>query len=169
MPEFLTERFADEDMEKLPIICGHPKADPYALPRVHHAMSEIFPSKNMVILENKECEMAKYVHNCFGALKVTYFNGVYKECERLGIDYQNVLSGARVTPFIERYHTQVPGPDGSYGFAGKCFPKDLVAFIGFLGNRSFRLMMENVFLLNRFYRGEKVYQADQNFKELTPE
>ena len=26
-------------------------------------------------------------------------------------------------------HTQVPGPDGLYGFGGTCFPKDLSALI----------------------------------------
>jgi UDPglucose 6-dehydrogenase len=26
-------------------------------------------------------------------------------------------------------HTQVPGPDGFYGFGGACFPKDTVALL----------------------------------------
>ena len=31
-------------------------------------------------------------------------------------------------------HTRVPGPDGDYGFGGKCFPKDINAFIKYADN-----------------------------------
>jgi len=32
-------------------------------------------------------------------------------------------------PRIGKSHNQVPGPDGSFGFGGTCFPKDTSAFI----------------------------------------
>ena len=28
-------------------------------------------------------------------------------------------------------HTKVPGPDGEFGFGGKCFPKDLNSFTSY--------------------------------------
>ena len=30
--------------------------------------------------------------------------------------------------YINDVHTQVPGPDGQFGYGGKCFPKDVDAF-----------------------------------------
>ena len=29
--------------------------------------------------------------------------------------------------YINDTHTQVPGPDGKFGYGGKCFPKDVNA------------------------------------------
>ena len=31
--------------------------------------------------------------------------------------------------WVNPMHTMVPGPDGKFGFGGKCFPKDMSAFI----------------------------------------
>lgn len=118
MPEFLTERIATAEMLRLPILTGCNDTD---------LMTEIFPDKDILMVSNKEAELAKYAHNCFGALKVNYFNIVNEMCERLNLNYINVLEGVLMSGFINDPHTQVPGPDGLYGFGGKCFPKDVEA------------------------------------------
>jgi len=38
-----------------------------------------------------------------------------------------MLSSGRINPM----HTLVPGIDGKVGFGGKCFPKDINAFINY--------------------------------------
>src|SRR6185503_5957212 len=72
--------------------------------------------------------------NCFGAVKINYFNAIYSLCKKMGANYYNVLAGAMTPGFIEVTHTQVPGPDGRFGFGGHCLPKDLTAFIGCLAD-----------------------------------
>jgi UDPglucose 6-dehydrogenase len=36
-------------------------------------------------------------------------------------------------------HTQVPGPDGYYGFGGACFPKDTEALLKYSEDRGINL------------------------------
>jgi UDPglucose 6-dehydrogenase len=80
-PEFLTQRDADSDMYRLPILTSCEDMD---------YMSHIFPLKAIYTMKHTECEMAKYTHNCFGAMKVGFFNVIYEQCEKLGIDYKEV-------------------------------------------------------------------------------
>ena len=98
MPEFLTERTYIEDFRRQPMVF------------------------------TGEEEITKYAHNVFGAYKVTYFNCVADYCRRLGADYQRVQRGCLLSGYINDMHTFVPGPDGKYGYGGKCFPKDVNAF-----------------------------------------
>lgn len=123
LPEFLTERTCDADFEEQPILAGTAGSL-----MAHAKLCLIFDKKTVHPVLNKEAELAKYTHNCFGALKVTYFNSIYQFCTRLGISYENVLKGALLSGYINKPHTQVPGPDGKFGYGGKCFPKDMEAF-----------------------------------------
>ena len=125
LPEFLTERKAQSDALSLPIL---------ATERGAWYLSRIFPGKKLIIVGgNKEAEMVKYVHNSFAAMKVGFFNTVYQACENENIKFTRVVNAAcDVTGFIEKTHTQVPGPDGKFGFGGKCLGKDLLAFVYFL-------------------------------------
>lgn len=123
MPEFLTERTADADLAKSKVLVGG------GLERKDPLFEHLFARhKEIIRMSNTEAEMAKYAHNCFGALKVTFFNHIYKICKDRKLDYQNVLHGTLASGYINRDHTQVPGPDGHMGFGGTCFPKDLKAF-----------------------------------------
>ena len=36
--------------------------------------------------------------------------------------------GCLLSGYINDVHTFVPGPDGKFGYGGKCFPKDVNAF-----------------------------------------
>ena len=63
----------------------------------------------------------------FGAMKVTYFNVIHKICRQVGANFDNVKAGAFLTGYIEKQHTLVPGPDGKFGFGGKCFPENVSA------------------------------------------
>jgi UDPglucose 6-dehydrogenase len=38
-------------------------------------------------------------------------------------------------------HTMVPGPDGDFGFGGKCFPKDINAMIKFIESNNVEPVM----------------------------
>lgn len=126
MPEFLTERTAENDVFSQGIICGEPTN------LIRPLVERIFLRKNILFMKNQEAEMAKYAHNCFGAYKVMYFNIIYEACKKFSLNYDVVREGVLMSGYIDKNHTRVPGPDLRRGYGGKCFPKDLAAFIGFL-------------------------------------
>ena len=118
MPEFLTERTAVNDFHNQPMIFTGDV----------ELLEKIFVNKPHIKMTSLEAEITKYAHNVFGALKVTYFNGIYDYCKRNGADYNKVQQGVLLSGYINRTHSDVPGPDGKLGYGGKCFPKDVNAF-----------------------------------------
>jgi nucleotide sugar dehydrogenase len=152
MPEFLTERHALADMMDQDVLVGGRNTITY-----EHMMlvERVFKDKKLHWMTNAEAELAKYTHNAFAAMKVNYFNTVYQACLKLELDYEKVLEGARISGFIERTHTKVPGPDGYYGYGGKCLPKDLKALIGFLDDNQLpTTSLKGVEVENLLYRGD---------------
>jgi len=129
-PEFLTARIADQEMQRLPILVGECNSD---------LIFNIFPNKGITIVNNKAAELAKFAHNCFGAMKVTYFNMIYNLAQDLDVDYEQVLNGVLISGFINEFHTQVPGPDGSLGYGGACFPENMEAFNNYLEKKEYYL------------------------------
>lgn len=118
MPEFLTERTHIEDFENQKMIfTGH-----------EDLLGKIFVGKEHICMPPLEAELAKYMHNVFGAYKVTYFNACCDYCKRIGADWDLVREGMLLSGYINDTHTYVPGPDGKFGYGGKCFPKDVDAF-----------------------------------------
>ena len=72
--------------------------------------------------------MIKYVHNCFGALKVSFFHEIFETCQKERISYREMLRLLlQITDHIGKTYT-TPFLDGKPGFGGACFPKDVKAF-----------------------------------------
>ena len=142
MPEFLTERTYIEDFKWQPMVF----TDDIEL------LKKIFPGKKHIDMTSAEAEMVKYAHNVFGALKVTYFNCIYDICKKEGLDYQKVREGVLGSTYINDVHTQVPGPDGKYGYGGKGFPKDVDAFEKLYRDEPIGMLLNPVRVLNRIFR-----------------
>lgn len=51
-----------------------------------------------------------------------------------GADWEVAIEGLLSSGWVNQMHTKVPGPDGNLGFGGKCFPKDINAFINHAEN-----------------------------------
>ena len=115
MPEFLTERTHIEDFKKQTMV----------FTGAHELLTKIFVGKKFTVMTPLEAELTKYMHNVFGAYKVTYFNACREYCEQMGADWRKVHTGILLSGYINDTHTYVPGPDGKYGYGGKCFPKDV--------------------------------------------
>ncbi len=146
MPEFLTERTAYEDFCSQPMIfTGETEL-----------LKKIFIDKKYIEMNNIEAEITKYSHNVFGALKVTYFNGIYELCEKYGCDYKKVQEGTLSSGYINKSHTDVPGPDGQFGYGGKCFPKDVNAFCEFVNGSKLQTLLSDTIEANSVYRKGKV-------------
>ena len=75
-------------------------------------------------------EMIKYAANLFLASKISFFNEIYMVCQKLGLDPKVVSEAASLDPRIGKY-----GTCGGLPFGGKCFPKDLHAFISYAKSR----------------------------------
>lgn len=87
-------------------------------------------------------EMAKYTHNLFLATKVGFMNEMYRACEKIGANYDNVIEFALSQDRIGANHTKVPN-DGNFGFGGMCFPKDIQAFLTWSKQNNLELMQLN--------------------------
>ena len=143
MPEYLTERTAFEDFCRQPMVfTGHVDL-----------LKKVFPGKSFIETTSTEAELAKYAHNVFGALKVTYFNAIKQMADELGCDYSRVLQGVLQSGYVNAMHTSVPGPDGQYGYGGKCFPKDVNAFAEMTKGTSLGTLLEHLHELNVHFRG----------------
>jgi UDPglucose 6-dehydrogenase len=82
-----------------------------------------------VITDIKTAAFYKYMMNSYLSAKVTFMNEFYKLAEVEGVDWNRVKEIAQFDTRIGRTHMDVPGPDGSYGWGGACFPKDMAAII----------------------------------------
>lgn len=144
MPEFLTERTAYQDF------C----VQPMVFTGEEELLASIFTGKKYITMTSLEAEITKYAHNVFGAVKVTYFNGIYDICQKLNIDYNKVQQGCLLSGYINDMHTFVPGPDGKLGYGGKCFPKNVNAFKAHMKEYPVSEMLDITAKLNKLFRGE---------------
>lgn len=134
-PEFLRERTAASDFRlQKGVIFGYLGEDTAALQETidlaHHIYFQWSPGIGIVAVPAEAAELAKYMHNTYLAMKVAIFNEFYDVGRALGGDMFELARGAILscTETIGSNHTFVPGPDGSRGFGGACFPKDTKAF-----------------------------------------
>ena len=133
-PEFLTAR-----SNKLDFICASRHIFGGQDQEALRAMDSLFRfrfgnSVPIYLTDWESAEMVKYASNCFFAVKVNYFNYIYKLCDKLDIEYNDVKDMVLADGRIGRSHCDVPGHDGGFGISGTCFPKDLNALINFSNN-----------------------------------
>lgn len=125
-PEFLSARTSEIDfVNSNRIILGSNKE------QLSNEVAELFlkrfPGIKIIKVSPEESEFIKYFLNCFYATKVTFFNEMRLLNDKLSLDWSKVMSGVLSSEWVEKMHTQVPGPDGKFGFGGACFPKDTSA------------------------------------------
>lgn len=151
-PEFLTERQRHEDMLIMDVFLGYPEGREGI---VSSAGRNIFRGKKKVFTRpNRACELGKYIHNCYGAMKVTFFNMASRICKEQGINFRQMMDVVYLSGHVDKQHTLVPGPDGYYGYGGTCFPKDMEAFSRSLWVHHERHWIEQCMFLNSEYRKE---------------
>ena len=93
-------------------------------------LEELYKPLNKPIfrMDLKTAELIKYASNCILAIKISYWNEIYLICNRLGIDSKVVADIVARDYRIGKY-----GAIHGKAFGGKCLPKDLKAFISFVG------------------------------------
>jgi len=140
-PEFLTEATADQDMcypDRQ--IIGYTQ-NSYNIAKDILQILPLAPFEK--ILPATEAEMVKYFGNTWFSTKVIFANQIYDLCQNLGINYDSVMEAASVDKRIGRTHLIV-WHKGKRGYAGKCLPKDMKAFIRFAEEHGVDLKLHKV-------------------------
>lgn len=140
-PEFLTELTADQDMcypDRQ--ILGYTKKS-YSVAGDILQILPLAPFEK--ILPATEAEMIKYFGNTWFSTKVIFANQIYDLCQKLGINYDRIMEAAAADKRIGRTHLEV-WHKGKRGFAGKCLPKDMKAFIQFAEEKGVDLKLHKV-------------------------
>jgi UDPglucose 6-dehydrogenase len=131
-PEFLTERRANQDfIDSEWIFIG---GDDSSWNRIYDLYSVIYKDASQKIdyayVSPEAAMMAKYMTNVWFSVKVSLMNEYYELWDKLGHnDWDDVVKAFSLDKRVGPTHLQVPGPDGDFGFGGKCFPKDLNALM----------------------------------------
>ncbi len=134
MPEFLTERTADLDFITAPryIIGTEDILDEEGYCNTVALLENRFPGTRIALMSLEEAALVKYMTNCFFAMKISFFNEVYKVASNVvGAEPSTVINEIIQDGRIGRSHFMVPGHDGDFGYGGHCFPKDVNAYISF--------------------------------------
>jgi UDPglucose 6-dehydrogenase len=126
-PEFLTEsNYLEDFVNSDRVVIGADYDEIKS--RVKDLYREIFRKVPIFLTDSKTAEFVKYMGNLFLAMKVIFANEMYDVCEKIGIDYGEVKEIFGADTRIGKSHLNVT-PER--GFGGKCFPKDMKAFIEF--------------------------------------
>ena len=129
-PEFLTERSANFDfISQTRFVLGGDKEN---VGEVRDLYQDRFGSTiSFIETDFESAELIKYVCNTYFATKVSFLNEMKIIAEKTNANWDDVLEGFLRDGRVGNSHTQVPGPDGKFGFGGSCFPKDIQALINF--------------------------------------
>lgn len=128
VPEFLTAANASADYanENWAIIGGTIIAYQHEAERIIRYTKA---QANIFHCSIGEASLVKYAVNSFLSTKVVFMNELAAIAKHNGYRWDKVRHMISMDSRIGITHTQVPGPDGQYGFGGMCFPKDTSALL----------------------------------------
>lgn len=141
LPEFLSASTATVDIAAPrhdTLLVGVPDGmSASVMDRVRRAVSRLGPHPpgthhTIDTVRAVESETTKLCCNAFYATKVQVFNEFYHVCQRAGVHYPTMKRLMVRYGWVHPMHTDVPGADGTFGFGGKCLPKDLGALVGWM-------------------------------------
>jgi UDPglucose 6-dehydrogenase len=153
VPEFLTQANAIDDYlnpKKIVVGCRRniieEVTDVITESKVH------FPGK-IEYCAIGEAAFFKYMANTFLAMKVIMNNEYYDFAKEIGLDWAVLSEIAKTDSRLGDSHWAVPGPDGSRGFGGACFPKDTQALSKIAADLGIELsVLASAITKNYYYR-----------------
>lgn len=141
-PEFLTEKNSVDDFRRASrVLLGGDLEDAKIVFKFFESVwADRLPDTyvdnpdgpvNIIRCDPTVAELTKYFTNCYLATCVTFANEMYRVCQALGqrCSYDTVKTLALLDQRISPSHLDVPGHDGSLGFGGSCFPKDVNSMV----------------------------------------
>ena len=133
-PEFLTARTAFSDFHnQTHIILGKSKnclESKYN--QVLKFYQKYYPNAEISECSALEAESVKIYLNCFYAVKVQFFTELHELCKENKTDFNRIRDIMLRNNWINKMHTNVPGPDGKISYGGLCFPKDTCALLSYM-------------------------------------
>ena len=114
IPEFLRERYWEEDCLNRPLIVGHNNL----------TLPQWLLDEQIHQCSTTEAEMVKMFSNNFAVMRIAFANLFYDLSQQVGADYDQIKKMYFQVAHDQTY-MEVPGHDGTRGFGGKCLPKDL--------------------------------------------
>jgi len=127
-PEFLTERSAKLDfINTARIILGGDDKD--ALKKLEGLYRLRFSHTPLFKTTWEGAEVVKYMANIFFSVKISFLNEMFDVAKSIGVPYDELRNMWLADFRIGNSHTDIPGFDSYRGYGGKCFPKDINAFI----------------------------------------
>ena len=156
-PEFLTERRARWDfINATQIVIG--SDDIIDRNRVKNLYQKRFSSMRFILTDTKTSEFIKYLLNCFFSSKLSFINEMRQIADTAGVDWPTAISGLVTDSRVADSHVSAPGPDGKFGYGGKCFPKDINAMIHFARSLEVEpLVLEASWEKNKEVRATEVF------------
>lgn len=129
-PEFLSEATSDMDFRNPDRqIVGYTKKSYSMATKVLHILPE---SPYDIVVPAKEAELTKYMNNLHGMLEIMESNHFWEVCEKEHLNYSRVMGIATASKWVGapmgRHYREI-FHKGFRGFGGKCFPKDLAAWL----------------------------------------
>ena len=113
------------------------------------AVGHIFKSrlnhvKNIRYTDIRTAAMVKYSENAFLAMRVTFFNELYKMHKAQGCEstYDEFVEMVGLDERIGQSHNKVPGQDGKFGWDSHCLNKDLYELQTFGGSSLVKFIRE---------------------------
>lgn len=126
---------------------------------IHSSVVEVLYNSDLHKLSSfrrltiREACLVKYFENSFLATKVSLMNEFYFLAKTLGVNWENTIEALSLDKRIGQDHTQVPGPDGIFGWGGHCLPKDTEALISIAKDANIRLpVLEEAVRTNKLTR-----------------
>lgn len=92
-------------------------------------------------MTSDETEFVKLFQNSLSAIKIAAMNEGWTLAKAKNLNWDRCLEALLAGGWINPMHTQVPGPDGKFGFGGSCLPKDTASMASLLLAENLRATM----------------------------
>ncbi len=145
VPDFLRESSSNSDaLRPDRVVIG--TETPYGAQVLGTLYHRLLPKVPIFVMTSTEAELVKYMSNCFLATKVIFGNCFSEYAEALKCGYWRVRQAVGADKRIGDSHLQVTA---ARGFGGKCFPKDMLAFVSLMQSMGQDTsLLENVWAKN---------------------
>jgi len=139
VPEFLRAETSMSDFAKTEWILVGGTVSAYQRDAVRILKQMQTDIKRVELCSIGKAAFVKYAVNSFLATKVVFMNELEQLASAHDYDWKELAYYIKMDRRIGDSHTQVPGPDGHYGFGGGCFPKDTEALLKYAENLNINL------------------------------
>lgn len=134
-PEFLRAVSSYEDA-KTPwlVVLGSNNLDPSLRQKFYDLYSQYITTDKIVELSIEEAELHKMAHNCFNAMKISFFNEFHLLAEKISAQHNIDIDMNKISKVVVQTCEGILNPKygttSGHGFYGSCLPKDSAELAG---------------------------------------